>query len=210
MKAILRGLVGCFVILAMSAAASAATVHIEGPTEVIVGPGVTVSVEFEIFVDTATILDADLFDYSLGVSGPGVAIDHAGTQNATDAGAALPAYIFSGDGDGTFAGQDFGGGGPASLYASDLSASGDGYAAAGKSLGTFVVKVTGGDADGLHVISGRGNSDVTGFDVGLIGATAEEGAMIPNFEFNVAVPEPATMSLLILGGLSILARRKRR
>jgi len=192
-RTIVRGLADCFVILAMSAAASAATVHIEGPTEVTVQAGVTVAVEFEISVDTALFADADVFDYSLGVSGAGVVFDYPGTEAATDAIAPLPTYIFANDSDGAFATPDFGGGGPTTIYASDLSASGDGYDPAGKSLGKFVISVTGGVGDGPHVISGRGGSDVGGgFDGGLLGGTGEEGFHVPPFEFNVLLQPTLT------------------
>ena len=189
---ILRGLVVCFAAFAMSAAASAATVHIAGPTEVFVDPGVTVPVEFEIFVDTTSILDADVFDYSLGVSGGGAVFDYVSTENATDARAALSTYIFPGDGDGAFASQDFVEAGPHTIYASDLSGSGNGYNATGKSLGVFVISVTGGVGSGAHVIFGRGNSDVPGFDGGLLGVSGEDGFAVPDFGFNVLAPPTLT------------------
>ena len=184
-RTIVRGLVGCFVAFAMSAAASAATVHIAGRAEVYADPGVTVPVEFEIIVDTAAILDADTYDYSLGVSGAGAVFDYASTESATDALAALPAYVFPGDGDGAWASQDFVEAGPNTIYASDLSGSGDGYDPTGKSLGVFVINVTGGVGNGIHVISGGGGSAVPGFDGGLIGVSGEEGFAVPDFEFNV-------------------------
>jgi len=180
-----RGLAGCFVVFALAAASSAATVHIAGPTEVNVDPGVTVPVEFEIFVDTAVITGADVFDYTLGVSGPGVVFDYPATEAATDAVAPLATYIFPNDGDGAFATSDFGGGGPTTIYASDLSASGDSHDPVGKSLGRFVINVTGGVGYGAHVISGRGNSDIPGFDGGLLGRIADDGFAIPDFAFNV-------------------------
>lgn len=210
-RAILRGLAGGFVLFAMVTAASAAAVHIEGPEDVVVdeNPATVETVEFEIFVDNSILTDVDFFGCTLAVSGLGIAFDYTATENLTDlvaADAGRPKkYIFQGDGGGAWAAQ-FSGGGPTSLEITDESDSGSGYNPnIQTSLGIFVIKITDETAAlGVHTFSDLGDSF-------LGGATEDDNFTVPPFEFTVApVPEPATISLLLLGALGMLARRKSR
>jgi hypothetical protein len=223
-RAILRGLICCTVIFAMSAAAPAAVVHIEGPIEVTVGSEGTAVAEFELIIDSSTAPLVDFFDYSLMIDGLAVAFDYdastAGTNGVYGDAGRVPKYLFQGDHDFVSAGSIFGAG-DQSFYLSDgigYDLGSPGYspnAPEGISLGVFVVNITGVEAEGIHTITGGGFTDFLGEpgagpDGTLLGTSGNDGISIPDFSFEVIVPEPATMSLLVLGGLSVLARRKRR
>lgn len=201
------GFLGCSLILALSATSSAATGHVEGPAVITVDGSLATqeTASYEVIVDSSTLTAVDFFECTLSLSGNGVEFDYAATEAATDALEAdalhAPRFLFYEDNDGLWADEYFGGG-PTTLDASDSSRGGSYDPNIQRSLGIFVIKITDDVAasasGGWHTISDMGDSFLGGSD---------EDLNVGSFEFQV-VPEPTALALLMPIALGLLLRRR--
>ena len=177
--------------------------------------------------DPATALPTppiiDLFDYKVqvltgGALPVGVAFNGPlteGLSEASDGDGVFPAdsviashpYIFSDGGGGLDA--EYNNSKAHTFIVSDVGIATDvtDVATSPLSMGLLVLTISSNAAPGVYVIS-----DYT-TDIGFKGflsrlQTTQERLSVDNFQFEI-IPEPATMSLLMLGGLGVMARRRR-
>lgn len=208
-RTLLKSLVACLVLSVSAVASADAMAHIEGAA--IMDPGETKT--FKVVLDstadpdtgamysiTVYNIDAQLDDGS-GTTGV-IFDDEVSIQADMDALKTTPEYIFFGDTWGPAAGVT--GGGGKLVIGDNTDSIGTGYLP----LGTLAYFTVTADPDplvsaGFHQVVNNSSSVAGPF------FEPEYPMSFPAWVFLVT-PEPATLSLLVLGGLGMMIRRRRR
>jgi len=256
---VLRGLVGCFVIFAMSAVSSGAVAHIEAfpgnipafstsvePEEntdgtinaaILVGNMITIPLNepgtgpteaiFNVVLDSATTPVCDLFDIivALDPAEPGARgiVFNVAEMNARGANNLIqfmgPNYIFPFDSF-SMSGSTAG---PATwlVNVGDIASANTPLGNGGQLMARLIITIPDDPIARAAALEGNGMHLLAGYmpPTGGVGSALEweidpntagvESLNVAPLAFQVT-PEPATMTLLVLGGISVMVRRKRR
>lgn len=206
-RTLLKSLVACLVLSVSTVASADAIVHIEmdgGPT---MNPGETKTCNVILdFTSDPIMLYEISAKLDAGSGGAGVVFDQAGSTTLMEALKLTVEYVFVGDWDGPLAVVSDGG---TKLKIGDLALNNTHGPPA--TLASFAVTA---DPDplvsaGVHQISNTGDSAVAGVGYFPPAPLFFQDRNDTPFEF-VVTPEPATLSVLALGGLGMMIRRRRR
>lgn len=165
-------------------------------------PTDTEEILFEVIVDSSVADDVVAFEWQLELGSAGLDFDVVSSESAsnnlvTDAGH-TPRYLFYLNSFGFDAVESTKG-----IRGSDVTGDGTEYDPTGTSLGIVVVTVTDESAAiGWHSIQ----DPPTGFFL-LSDYATTETLTVSQLDFEVT-PEPATIALLVIGGLAVLRRRR--